>query len=112
MAEQAISLAELMTKDGEAVVTAFLVYQTLEGQWVATAEITKDVSPDRASTLDDIIGGASAVVAGCTAQQSAMMTLMMMEQRAQAQMAAMQQQQETSRVASLIDPSKLRNPRA
>lgn len=113
MTDQAISLEELLEKDGVPVTTAFLIYQTPEGQWSATPDFDElDLNPTRKATFDDIISGASAVVAGCTAQQAAMTTLVMMEQRAQAQMAAMQQQQEANRAASLIDPSKLRNPRA
>ena len=113
MAEQAISLEELMKKDGQPVTTAFVVYQTPEGQWAASADFDEmEFNQTRKATFDDIISGSSAVVAGCTAQQAAMTTLVMMEQRAQAQMAAMQQQQEANKVASLIDPSKLRNPRA
>lgn len=111
--EQAISLEELMAQRGSDVHTAFTVYQTLEGQWVVTPEIGElNLTPERQATFDDIIGGSSAIVASCTAQQAAMTTLTIMEQRAAQQMQAMQQQQAASKVASLIDPSKLRNPRA
>src|SRR5690349_6503802 len=99
-AAQETNLKLLMEQSGTDVTTAFMVFQTPEGQWSATAE------------LDDIIGGSSAVVVGCTAQQSAMTTLFLMEQKAQQQMQMIQQQQEAQKVASLIDPSKLRNPRA
>src|SRR5690349_1308930 len=102
-----------MEQSGTDVTTAFMVFQTPEGQWSATAEFDDmKFNLDRKATLDDIIGGSSAVVVGCTAQQSAMTTLFLMEQKAQQQMQMIQQQQEAQKVASLIDPSKLRNPRA
>lgn len=111
--EQELNLAELMEKVGKSVTTAFLVYQTLDGNWIATADFqNENLDLERTATFDDIIGGASAVTSGCTAQQAAMHTIMMMEQRAQVMQEQMRQQAEAQKVSQLIDPSKLRNPRA
>ncbi len=63
---------------------------------------------ERQATLDDIIGGCENVKIGCQVQQSAISTIVMMEQRAAQMQYQMQQQQEAAKVASLIDPSKLR----
>jgi DNA uptake protein ComE-like DNA-binding protein len=111
--EQELNLAELMEKIGEDVATAFLVYQTLDGSWTATADFQdKNLNLERKATFDDIVGGASAVQAGCIAQQSAMHTVMLMEQRAAAMQQYAREQAESQKVSQLIDPSKLRNPRA
>jgi hypothetical protein len=111
--EQEANLAELMGKLGKDVATAFLIYQTLEGNWVATAKFQEEnLNLEREATFDDMIGGSAAVQSGCTAQQAAMHTVMVMEQRAAAMQEHMRQQAETQKVSQLIDPSKLRNPRA
>lgn len=106
-------LAELQANSGQEAVTAFLVYQTDEGQWVADVDFKdKDLSMTRTATFDDIIAGCANIQAGATVQQTAMMTLHLMDQRAQMMQQQMQQQQEAQRVASLIDPSKLRSKNA
>lgn len=111
--EQELNLKDLMEKLGEDVTTAFLVYQTLEGSWVATADFKdKDLNLERTATFDDIVGGSASVHSGCTAQQAAMHTIMMMEQRAAQMQEHMRQQAESQKISQLIDPSKLRNPRA
>lgn len=108
-AEQQSNLEELLGNLGEEVTTAFLVYQTTEGQWVAEANYSeKNFTLQRQAVLDDFIGGTSAVHAGASAQQTAMFTMLHMDQRARAVQQQMQQQQEASRISQLIDPSKLR----
>lgn len=93
----------------EEVTTAFLVVQNKDGQWAAYADFAdKDLVMDRSATLDDIMGGCENVKVGCQIQQSAIATIMLMEQRAAQMQHQMMQQQEAQRVASLIDPSKLR----
>lgn len=112
-AEQDANFEALMSQKNERAVTAFLVYQNEEGQWVATADYNGKVFDlDRQATFDDIVGGCAAVQAGCAVQQTAMAVIMMMEQRAQAMQAHIQSQQEAAKVSQLIDPTKLRNPRA
>lgn len=110
--ENSITLEELMAQSGTPVTTAFVVYQTPEGQWAATADLSVDLNPDRQSTMDDIVAGAAAVQVGVIAQQTAMTTLVMMNQQAQALQQHAIQQQEAAKVSSLIDPRKLRNPNA
>lgn len=111
--EQDNNLAALLENMGTPVTTAFLIYQTQEGNWTATAQFQElNLELDRESTFDDIIGGTAAVHAGCISQQSAMHTVMIMEQRAAALQEQMRQQAEANKVSSLIDPTKLRNPRA
>ena len=104
--------AELLSESNsgaEEVVTAFLVVQDTNGQWSAYADFAdKDLSMERTATMDDIVGGCANVTMGCQVQQSAISTVIMMEQRAAQMQFQMQQQQEASRVASLIDPNKLR----
>lgn len=112
-AEQAANLEELLSQKAPAVTTAFLVYQTEDGQWVADHDISgKEFELTRNATMDDIIAGVSAIYAGATAQQTAAATIIMMEQRAQVMQQQMRQQAESNKIASLIDPSKLRNPKA
>lgn len=95
------------------VTTAFLVVQDKLGQWLALSDFDQhDLTADRVATMDDIIGGSAAVLTGCQSQQTAMSTVMMMQQQAQAMQQQMLQQQQAQKAASLIDPSKLRNPRA
>jgi hypothetical protein len=93
----------------EEVTTAFLIVQNKDGQWAAYADYEgKEVIMDRQATLDDIIGGCENVKIGAQTQQAAISTIIMMEQRAAQMQHQMQMQQEASRVASLIDPNKLR----
>jgi hypothetical protein len=95
------------------VVTAFVVAQTNEGQWVAHVDFAdKDFSMDRTATFDDIVAGCANVQNGATVQQTAMMTLHLMDQRTQMMQQQYLQQQEAQRAASLIDPSKLRSKNA
>lgn len=111
--EQLTNLEELLEKNAQDVTTAFLVYQTEDGQWTATAKIDEvNLNLSRESTFDDIIAGSAAVHAGSIAQQTAMHTIMMMESRAAAAQKFMREQAESQKVSQLIDPSKLRNPRA
>lgn len=111
--DQAKTLDELMAETGEPVITAFLVFQSPEGQWIATADYSdKILNPDRQATFDDIVGGCAAVQQGCAVQQTALATLQFMEQRALAAQHAMKEQQKAAKIAGLIDPSKLRNPKA
>lgn len=111
--EQHKNLDDLMEKLGEDVTTAFLVYQTQEGNWTATADFkNKNLNLDREATYDDIIGGSAAVHSGAIAQQTALHTLMMMESRAAQAQKFMQEQQAAAQAAKLIDPTKIRNPRA
>lgn len=103
------NLNESNTQEENTVNTAFLVVQDINGQWFAFHEYEgNEMVPQRPATIDDIVGGCAAVMAGCQIQQTAIATVSMMNQ----QMAAMQQrlaaQQDASRVASLIDPTKLR----
>lgn len=92
------------------VTTAFLVVQQPDGQWAAFAEFADvDIKQDRLATFDDIVGGCSNVILGCQINQTAMQTIVMMEQRAQQVQQQMRAQAESQRVASLLDPSKLRN---
>jgi hypothetical protein len=58
--------------------------------------------------MDDIVGGCANVQIGCQVQQTGMATMIMMEQRAMQMQQLAQQQQDANRVASLIDPKKLR----
>lgn len=111
--EQAANLASLMGNLGDNVTTAFLVYQTEEGQWVADGEYEdKTFNLSRRATLDDLVGGCAAVQQGVAVQQTAISTVVAMEQRAAAVQRAMQEQQQAAQVSKLIDPSKLRNPKA
>lgn len=111
--EQVSNLEELLAQQGKEVTTAFLVYQTQDGQWTATAKIAEDeLTLDREATFDDIIAGASAVYAGSIAQQTAMHTILAMETRAAMAQKMMREQAESQKISQLIDPSKLRNPNA
>lgn len=111
--EQHKNLDDLIEKLGEDVTTAFLVYQTQDGQWTATAEFQdKNLNLDRTATYDDIIAGSAAVHSGSIAQQTAMHTIMLMEARAQQAQQFMREQQAAQKAAALIDPTKMRNPRA
>lgn len=111
--DQAKTLDELMAETGEPVTTAFLVFQTPEGQWVCTSDYEdKVLNPSRQATFDDIVSGCAAVQQGCQVQQTALATIQFMEQRAIAAQQAMAQQQASANVAKLIDPTKLRNPKA
>lgn len=93
----------------EEVTTAFLIVQNKDGQWAAYADFAdKELTMDRQATLDDIIGGCENVKVGCQTQQAAISTIIMMEQRAAQMQHQMMAQQEAQRVASLIDPNKLR----
>lgn len=93
----------------EEVTTAFLIVQNQDGQWAAYADFAdKDLTMDRQATLDDIIGGCENVKIGCQVQQSAISAVIMMEQRAAQMQMQMARQQEANKVASLIDPNKLR----
>jgi|SRR5690242_268119 len=113
MALDTTTLDELMAEVGEAVTTAFLIYQTPEGQWIATSDYEeKKLNLERRATYDDIVGGCAAVGQGCSVQQSAIAVVQFMEQRAMAAQQAMMQQQQAAQTAKLIDPSKLRNPNA
>lgn len=102
--------AELLgEKEAEEVTTAFMVVQNADGQWAAYAEFDEmDITMQRKATMDDIVGGCENVKNGCLVQQSAISTIIMMEQRAAQMQYQMQQQSEAQRVASLIDPNKLR----
>lgn len=93
----------------EEVTTAFLIVQNQDGQWAAYADFAdKDLTMDRQATLDDIIGGCENVKIGCQVQQSAISAVIMMEQRAAQMQMQLARQQEAQKVASMIDPSKLR----
>lgn len=91
--------------EGTPVTTAFLIAQQPNGQWVALAEYKNiELEPERPATMDDIIGGCAAVQSGCEAHQTATAVMMYMNQQAR----QMQAQMDSQRVASMIDPSKLR----
>lgn len=93
-------------EEGTPVTTAFVVVQSGNGQWTAlTYDQAPKLLPERQATLDDITGGSAAIQAGCVAQQTAFQTMVMMQQQAQ----QMQAQMANQRIASQIDPSKLRN---
>ena len=97
-----------LTKSNE-VVTAFLVTQTREGQWVTHIDFqSKDLVMDRMATFDDVVSGAANVQAAAIVQQTAGMTMSLMDQRAQMAQQYTLQQQEAQRVASRINPDKLR----
>lgn len=102
--------AELLgDQEGHEAITAFMVVQNADGQWIAYAEFDDmDITMQRKATMDDIVGGCENVKTGCIVQQSAISTVIMMEQRAAMMQQQMMQQQEAARVASLIDPNKLR----
>lgn len=105
-------LSELSDPEPEPtqVTTAFLVVQNPDGQWAAFSEFSDlDLKQDRIATFDDIVGGCANVTLGCQIQQTALNTIVMMEQRAQQMQQQMRAQAESQRVASLLDPSKLRN---
>lgn len=88
------------TPEGRPVTTAFLVVQDENGQWTALHDWSLiELAPQRAATLDDIIGGASAVLTGCQAQQTAFQTVIMMQQQA----AAMQQQMANQKIAQQLN---------
>lgn len=107
--KQAAELLAENNSEAEEVTTAFLIVQGSNGQWAAYADFAdKDLSLERSATLDDIIGGCENVKVGCQTQQAAISTVIMMEQRAAQMQQQMMQQQEAARVASLIDPNKLR----
>jgi hypothetical protein len=110
--ENSITLEELMAQSGTPVTTAFVVYQTPEGQWAVTPDLSIDLNTARQATMDDIISGTSAAHAGMSAQQTAMTMMVLMNQQAQALQQQAMQQQEAAKVSSLIDPRKLRNPNA
>jgi len=104
-------LNELSDVEEEATVvtTAFLVVQGSDGQWAAFSEFDDlNLKQDRIATFDDIVGGCANVTIGCQVQQTALNTMVMMEQRAQQMQQQMRAQQEANKVASLIDPTKLR----
>lgn len=91
------------------VTTAFLVVQDANGQWSALAEYENaDLDLQRKATFDDMVGGCANISMGCQVQQQAVASMVMMEQRAQQMQMFAQQQAESQRVASLIDPKKLR----
>lgn len=91
--------------EGRPVITAFTVVQDTTGQWTALPyDQVPELALERVAVLDDMIGGCSSILTGCTAQQTAFQTVVMMQQQAQ----AMQQQMANQRIASQIDPSKLR----
>lgn len=104
--------AELLAEKGndeQSVTTAFLIVQNTDGQWAAYADFADmNLAMDRQATLDDIIGGCENVKVGCQTQQVAISTVVMMEQRAAQMQMQMARQQEAAKVASLIDPNKLR----
>lgn len=96
--------------DAKNATTAFLVVQDSTGQWTALAEWEGvEFQLERQAILDDMVGGCAAVLQGCQAQQNAIATAMFMEQRAAMMQHQIMQQQEAQRVASLIDPNKLRS---
>lgn len=93
----------------ELVTTAVLLVQDLNGQWVAYHDFAdRKLSLERQATFDDIVGGCAVISAGCQVQQTAIATMITMEQRAAQMQQQFAQQQEANRVASLIDPKKLR----
>ena len=92
------------------VTTAFLVVQGLDGQWTTVYDYAdREYTPLRDPSLDDIVGGCSNIMMSCQVQQTAVATTITMEQRAMQMQQMAQQQAEANRVASLIDPRKLRN---
>lgn len=103
---------ELMAEKDDtqkAVTTAFLIVQDSNGQWSAYHDYESlSLAVERQATFDDIVGGCENVKLGCQIQQTSMNTMIVMEQRAQAMQQQMIQQQEANKVASLIDPKKLR----
>lgn len=104
------ALQEERGTDEPNATVAFLVVQDTNGQWAAFHDYAdREIISERAATLDDIIGGSSAVLSGAQSQQTAISTVLMMEQRAAQMQQHIMQQQEAQRVASLIDPKKLRN---
>lgn len=109
-------LAELQASASEGVVTAFLISQTEDGQWVADVDFkNKDLSMTRTATFDDLVAGCAAVQSGAQIQQTAMTVMHLMSQRAQMmsqQMQAQQQQQEAQTLASRLDPNLLRSKNA
>ena len=108
--EQELNLEALMERLGTEVNTAFLVVQSLDGNWTALPQF-KDLNLDmtREAVFDDIVGGVSAVHAGCIAQQSAVQTVMIMQQQGARMQEQARQQQEANKVAQLLDPKLLRS---
>jgi hypothetical protein len=80
--------------EGRPVTTAFLVVQDTNGQWTALHDWSSfELAPERAATIDDIIGGSAAIQTGAQAQITAFQTVSMMQQQAHAMQQAYQNQQ-------------------
>jgi len=102
-------LAASRESSAEEVTTAFLVVQSKDGQWAAYHDFADlELDMRHAATFDDMIGGCENIKIGCQIQQTGMATMIVMEQRAAQMQQQLAQQQEANRVASLIDPKKLR----
>ena len=92
--------------------SAFIVYQTLEGHWVASTDLQVQLAVQRAGTLDDIYHGACDVKCDIEASKVAQNVLTLQMQAAQ-RVAQQQQQAEIARQvlgapAGGIDLSHLR----
>jgi hypothetical protein len=91
------------------VTTSFLVVQGLDGNWTVLHEYEdREFVPQRSATMDDIVAGCSNALMGCQIQQTALAGVILMEQRTMQMQQKMLQQQESNRLASMIDPSRLR----
>jgi hypothetical protein len=73
------------TPTGDRVLTAFLVFQQPDGQWIATHEISKvaDIRPDRSAILDDFVAAAANITKDVTAATTSQQVVTVMMQQAQ-----------------------------
>lgn len=88
------------------VITAFLVYQTLDGQWIATSNYVEAELLDtaRPATGDDMVAACAVIENDIQAVKSAQHYQRLAIQTAR----ALQEQQRAQQLASKLDLSKLR----
>lgn len=81
------------------VVTAFLVFQLPNGQWLASEDIAAPIVPTRKPLPDDIIAGTANVSAQMVARKTADLAAKL---TVQTQMAVAQQMQEAQQNAAVL----------
>lgn len=86
----------------QVVTTAFLVFQTQNGQWLATDDLGMAIVPGRPPSPDDLISGSENIRASVIAQKTAQITIQTQLAMARQQAQAMPTPQEQALAARLM----------
>lgn len=98
MEGRSVQVSEIKEKETVEVVTAFVVYQTQDGSWMATNDFSKTMKMSRMASPDEMYGACAIVRKDIAVQETAAHVLMGLQQQARKAMEDMQNQQVMSQL--------------